>query len=112
MAKYRTAQGKELDIQAMMLTNEKTIAVGNARMNARGDLLGNGGKIVKTREELAAEYYENDPKAVTKVSLKNNLDEQIPAKTVEDVPVTPEVAEEIKAADSEFETAPAKPKKK
>jgi len=55
---YRTMQGKEIDMEKLSLKNETTIAVGNVRMNARGDELGPGGKIVKTREQILAEYYE------------------------------------------------------
>ena len=35
----------------------------NARVNARGDELGAGGKILRKREDVMAEYYENNPKA-------------------------------------------------
>lgn len=54
---YRTMQGKEIDMEKLSLKNETTIAVGNVKMNARGDELGPGGKIVKTREQILAEYY-------------------------------------------------------
>jgi hypothetical protein len=33
-------------------------------MNARGDELGEGGKIVRTREQILSEYYEKNPRAV------------------------------------------------
>ena len=59
-------QGKIIDMDKLMQRNELTPAVGNAKMNARGDKLGPGGKIIKTREEVVAEYYENNPKAKRK----------------------------------------------
>jgi hypothetical protein len=46
------------------MRNEMTIAVGNARVNARGDELGPGGKIIKKREEVMNEYYSSNPNAV------------------------------------------------
>ena len=46
-----TKQGKPIDFDALRTKNEKTIAVGNAGVNARGDTIGPGGKIVKKREE-------------------------------------------------------------
>ena len=46
-----------------MRQHELMPAVGNARVNARGDELGPGGKILRKREEVIAEYYENNPKA-------------------------------------------------
>lgn len=48
---YKTMQGKEIDINRIMVQNETTMAVGNARANARGDELGPGGKIIKRRED-------------------------------------------------------------
>jgi hypothetical protein len=38
-----------------MNQNELTMAVGNVKVNARGDELGAGGKIVRKREELLRE---------------------------------------------------------
>jgi len=61
---YKTMQGKEVDMEKLALVNELTPAVGNARVNARGDELGPGGKIIKKREEIVAEYYEKNSKSV------------------------------------------------
>ena len=57
---YKTAQGRYLDIEQLRLANEETIAVGNMRVNARGDELGPGGEIIKTRNEVMADYYKLD----------------------------------------------------
>lgn len=54
---YRTMQGKEIDIDKLRVRNETTLAVGNARVNARGDEIGPGGKIIRKREEVVSEYY-------------------------------------------------------
>ena len=54
---YRTMQGREIDLDKLRIKNENTVAVGNARMNARGDELGPGGKIIKKREETTVEYH-------------------------------------------------------
>ena len=61
---YRSMQGKEIDLDKLRMRNEMTIAVGNARVNARGDELGPGGKIIKKREEVMNEYYSGNPNAV------------------------------------------------
>ena len=61
---YRTALGKEIDIQQLSLLNERTVALGNANLNARGDQVDAHGRIIKKREELAQEYYRSNPKAV------------------------------------------------
>jgi hypothetical protein len=60
---YKTMQGKEIDLEALRTRNELAIAVGNGKMNARGDKLGPGGVIEKKRDEVVAEYYETNPKA-------------------------------------------------
>ena len=44
-------QCKPVDFEALRTKHEKTIAVGNVKRNARGDTLGEGGKIVKKRDE-------------------------------------------------------------
>lgn len=64
MTKHRTMQGREVDMEKLMRQNELMPAIGNVRVNARGDELGPGGKIIKKREDVLAEYYENNPKAV------------------------------------------------
>ena len=55
--KYKSANGKLVDLDGLRLKNEDTIAVGNMRTNARGDELGPGGKVVKTRNERMNENY-------------------------------------------------------
>ena len=54
---YKTASGKRIDFDTLALKGEETIAVGNMNVNARGDKLGEGGAVVKTREEVMADYY-------------------------------------------------------
>ena len=54
---HKTMQGKEIDLDKLRIRNETTLAVGNAKMNARGDELGPNGKIVRKREEASTEYH-------------------------------------------------------
>jgi hypothetical protein len=54
---HRTMQGKEIDLDKLRIRNETVLAVGNARMNARGDELGPGGKVIRKREESSTEYH-------------------------------------------------------
>lgn len=54
---YRTMQGKTVDMDLLRQRNELTPAVGNAKVNARGDELGPGGKIVRPKEEVLKDYY-------------------------------------------------------
>jgi len=63
---YRTMQGREIDFEKLIRQNELSPAIGNMRVNARGDELGPGGKIIRSREEIVGEYYENSIKTVPK----------------------------------------------
>ncbi len=66
-----------IDMDSLALKNEKEIALGNMKVNARGDKLGKGGKIVAERDQVARAYYENNPKAVVQsVSIKDAVDDK------------------------------------
>jgi len=56
---HRSMRGKVVDMEKLTKQNELMPAVGNMRVNARGDQLGEGGKIIKKREEIVAEYYKD-----------------------------------------------------
>lgn len=58
---HRTMQGKVIDLDQLRQKNEMVLAVGNARMNARGDEIGPGGKVIRKREEIVNEYYTGRP---------------------------------------------------
>jgi hypothetical protein len=65
---YTTANGKRINIDAIVAQNEESIAIGNMRVNARGDELGPGGKIERTKEKVMADYYKlNTPVATDHV---------------------------------------------
>ena len=73
MPSYRTMRGKEVDMDKLLEKNQLMPAVGNAKMNARGDELGPGGKIVKKREDTVNEYYENNPAAIMAAKQSNTI---------------------------------------
>lgn len=54
---YRTMQGREIDMESLAARNETMPAVGNVRMNARGDELGPGGVVVRKREDIVNDHY-------------------------------------------------------
>jgi len=60
----RSMRGKEIDMEKLNLKNETLPAVGNMKVNARGDEIGKGGKVVKTREEILKDYYAKNPRAI------------------------------------------------
>ena len=75
---YRTMQGRMVDIEKLRATNEEVRAVGNMSVNARGDVVGTGGKIVKTKEQLMKEYYEAPKGRADDTPTKKTRIESIP----------------------------------
>jgi hypothetical protein len=64
MPTYTSMRGSQVDMEKLNLKNETLPAVGNAKYNARGDELGPGGQIVKTKEQILQDYYNSNPRAV------------------------------------------------
>jgi hypothetical protein len=60
--RYKTMRGKTIDVARVFADNEHAVAIGNAGMNARGDLVDRSGNVIKSREEVAAEYHSHLPK--------------------------------------------------
>jgi hypothetical protein len=61
---HRTSRGEVVDMDMLRLANESVIAVGNMKTNARGDELGPGGKVLKTRAQIMQDYHKlNTPVA-------------------------------------------------
>jgi|TARA_B110000967_G_scaffold171726_1_gene182343 hypothetical protein len=87
---HRSMRGKNVDMDLLRKRNELTPAVGNARVNARGDELGPGGQIIKKREDVVAEHY-----AVAGTVAESSGRSTQP---VADAPVSPVVATSSGAA--------------
>jgi hypothetical protein len=58
MAKYRTAQGKVIDMSQLASKNEKTRAVGNMSVNARGDTIDGQGRVILPVTKKVGEKYQ------------------------------------------------------
>jgi hypothetical protein len=54
---YRTANGKMLDMRALALKNEKVRAVGNMKVNARGDMINDDNRVIRSKNEMAQRQY-------------------------------------------------------
>lgn len=54
---YRTAQGKTVDLGALMLQNENIRAVGNMKVNARGDLVDGWNRPIDSRTQQVKKQY-------------------------------------------------------
>lgn len=55
--KVKTALGKTIDMGALIAKNDKTRAVGNMKVNARGDTIDGTGKVIKSVNEKVATNY-------------------------------------------------------
>ena len=89
---YRTMQGKQIDLDLLIKRNELTPAIGNSKVNAHGDELGAGGRIIRKREEIIKEYYKGnapvvneDSKRVDLTQAEAELDNEFDDEWVEDV---------------------------
>jgi hypothetical protein len=56
---YRSANGKTVDMGALRLQNERVRAVGNMRVNARGDVIDDNNEVIRTRNEQVNKQYQN-----------------------------------------------------
>ena len=54
---YRTAQGKQIDMGKLALQNEKVRAVGNMKVNARGDAVDDHNRVIKTKNQQVSRNY-------------------------------------------------------
>lgn len=54
---YRTAQGQTIDMGALRLQNENVRAVGNMKVNARGDLLDDQGRVITSKPQQVNTQY-------------------------------------------------------
>ncbi len=63
---YQTAQGLQVNIDQMRILNEKSVAVGNMQVNARGDQVSRSGEIIKSGNEIMKDHYSRQIDPVVK----------------------------------------------
>ena len=93
---YITNKGKTIDMEAMRAQNEKTVAAGNMKVNAKGDVVKRG-QVVQTAKERVTPSYTKVTQ-VADASLKKPLRKEdttvaVP-KTAPPVPVEAEMTTE------------------
>lgn len=95
-------RGKVVDMDLLRKRNELTPAVGNARVNARGDELGPGGQIIRKADEKVREHY----KVAGKVRSSSGRAKPVVDTSKESVTITEEVSveeeTELQAMDEEW----------
>jgi len=99
---YTTAQGKSVDLGAIVLKNQHVRAVGNMNVNARGDLLDGSSRVIDTRNNQVTQQLakttqpstvSNRPLHTSTVAARRNSDPGTPT-------VTPAVAQPVPVPDT------------
>lgn len=70
---YKSARGKMVDMGALRLKNERERAVGNMKVNARGDAVDDQNQSIQSRPQQVHDQYQKQVQAKT-TSHKWNLD--------------------------------------
>jgi hypothetical protein len=78
---YRTAQGKMVDLGALQLRNENVRAVGNMKVNARGDLIDSGNRAIDTRNRQVARQYSRQTTNVSNEPVRSSQSSPITVPT-------------------------------
>jgi len=99
MSRHTSYRGVTIDIDTMRRENEKAVALGNMRVNAKGDQIGRGGTVIKTADQIARENHRVQS-AVLSTGLKGP------------VPASPAVIEQKKVESKKSVPVEATVKKK
>lgn len=103
MAKYRTAMGRTLDMSTLAAKHEKTRAVGNMSVNARGDTIDADGKVVVPVTKKVGEKYQKTVMNRAANIVKGNR--QPVEKRPEPKPAPQPVQEELTPEELELEAS-------
>ena len=89
MKSYRSAMGKSVDMGALLAKNENTRAVGNMKVNARGDSIDSQGRVITPVTAKVNQSYAN--------TVGNKSANAVRGKPAPSRPVTPkpEIKEEL-----------------
>jgi len=99
MARHTTARGEPIDMGALIAQNANAPALGNAKMNARGDILGENGIVLKTQEQIEAEWAAERAKQKLLAGRPGNI--KAPLETMVDPNAVPQ--QKNLTADKDFE---------
>jgi len=116
---YTTAQGKAVDLGAIILQNEHVRAVGNMNVNARGDLLDGSSRVIDQRNQQVARQLERttqpaptgvstEPRPTSSVATRRAraTAQQVAPELVLDIPADT-VPESVPVTEPEVESVPA-----
>ena len=97
MKSYKSAMGKNVDMGALLAKNENTRAVGNMKVNARGDTIDSLGRVTKPVTAKVNQSYAN--------TVGNKSANAVRGRPAPTKPVTPkpEIKEELTPMELELE---------
>jgi len=102
-SRHLTAKGNHIDMDKLRAIHATKPALGNANKNARGDMLGPGGKILKTQEQIQAEMAA--AKNARTASVRS-VDIKGPSLIPDSTPVAVLPKEELDFNNKEFDSVP------
>ena len=71
---YISANGKIVDMGALRLKNEKVRAIGNMKVNARGDEIDDRGRVIRKKTEQVNNQYQRQVKTTQPSSKPGDND--------------------------------------
>lgn len=116
---YRTAQGKIVDLGALVLQNENVRAVGNMNVNARGDLIDSNNRPIDSRNQQVSRQYNrqttnvhddvvySSAKQATAKTKKESAPFQTPAQPMASLPLEVEIPPSPEDFEDDFIREPA-----
>lgn len=87
---YRTAQGKMVDLGRLQLQNENVRAVGNMKVNSRGDRLDSTNRSIQTRNEQVDRQYQRQVSTQPQTQERVSSSQRARAKKQTEIPTPPE----------------------
>ena len=103
MGIYKTAQGKRLDMSILARKNERTRAVGNMRVNARGDTIDAQGRIIVPVTKKVSDKYQRTVSTRAATLAKRKEDLMQPIETYPGPETKLDIADEFELLEDEQE---------
>jgi hypothetical protein len=103
MGIYRTAQGKRLDMSILARKNERTRAVGNMSVNARGDTIDSQGRVIVPVTKKVGDKYQRTVSNRAAALSKRKEDLMQPIETVAAPESKIDITEELELLAEELE---------
>lgn len=103
VTRHISMRGEVIDMNRLRTVNAETPALGNASLNARGDIIGKGGVVLKTQEQIESEWEAN-----RKARAESVKPADIKSETMIPQAAAPKIQKkQLTADDQSFDPAPS-----